>query len=438
MPGRFGGVRSGSAWAVVLTATRMLFAFLSVPLVIGAFGEERFALWRLVAGFAILASILDAGFTPYAKNRMAEARATQDDDAFVRYGRAALELGLLIAIGGVGLASLMLLPDWRPFLGAGEVVSRVEASALMASVTLVMVWIMAFSWAEAVYDAAGRLSPPRITGLVGAVVAFGGLVLSLRLGQGLVVVAVWTALPVLLGRLLLVAGLVRERTPVLRVASRSLAPERREILRRSAPFALVQAGNVGFSLLPPFFLTQVVGLSAVAQFNLAMQLTTLPMAAVAAVLPVVWPSFTVAYTEGRYDQLFRRLRTFASASTAGCALFALLLGLIGPAFTRVWTHGQVSLLPPVFLAVGLYVCVQVVAHWYGTFLQSVSDFWFQTACLVVTLIILLAGLWFTRMQASPTTTAVVMALSVTLGQSVPYAWRATHWRRRGEAMCPVS
>jgi len=419
-------------WAIGLTAVRMLSAFLAVPLVIGALGEERFGLWRLVAVFAVLASILDAGFTPYAKNRMTEARAADDRDGYLRYGRAALEIGGLVALAGVILAGLFLLPDWRPLLGARDVLSRSEAATLMASVTLVMMLMMALSGVDAAYDAAGRLSPPRIAGIVGVGLCFAGLVVAVRAGGGLLLVTILTAMPTLAGRLLLLGQLMREQSELLKRPPSSLRTERAEILRRSSPFAMVQAGNVGFAMIPAFFITQTVGLASVAVFNLANQLATLPMAVVAAVLPVFWPSFTLAYAQGHHAPLFRRIRRVAWVSALGCVAFMGLLMLVGPWFSHIWTRGKITLPAPLFAAFGAYVAVQVFAHWYATFLQSVSDFWYQTACLAATLVILSAGLAVTRALASPQTTALVMAFAVLLGQAIPYALRVNHWKAIGQ------
>ncbi len=413
----------GSFWAVAQTVLRVGIGLVSVPLTIGYLGTERYGLWMTALSLNAFLTFLDIGLTPTLMNRMAEAHAQGDGEAFRRLAAAGMGVGAAIFATCAAVAGAALFLPWQSLLHIHDPLAIREAPRLVAVLVLAYAAGTALAGVEGVFAARLQVVKPRVYSFAAALCAFGLLLVGVRLRAGLPLLALLTSTTTALYRLPLLAELWLREPLLLRPRWFELKPILQALLPVSALYVGIQASSVVMSSLPNVVLAREVSLAQVASFSVAMRVVGIPLSLVTAMVPVAWPAFTVAWARGETGWLRRRLWLAAQGTIALLSLFVLVMAFIGPGLVRWWTHGKADVPPALLVALGGWMIAQALVHWLSTFLHSITDFRFEIFCFAASALLTLAlAIPLTRARG-PVGLALAMALALTAGSLVPMALR---------------
>lgn len=416
-------ILQGSFWAVAQTVLRVSIGLVSVPLTLGYLGAERYGLWMTALSLNAFLTFLDAGLVPTLMNRMAEAHAHGDREAFRKLASAGIAVGAALFGLGAVLAGVALLLPWRALLHIHDPLAVREAPALVAVLVLSYSAGAALAGVEGILAARLQVVRPRVYGFAAALLSFGLLLAGIRLRAGLPVLALLTATTTVLYRLPLLAGLLLREPLLLRPRWFELKAILRALLPVGGLYVGIQVSAVVTSSLPNLLLAREVSLAGVASFSVAMRVVGIPLSVVSAMVPVVWPAFTLAWARGERSWLRRRLWLVTQATVLLLGLFTVAIAFAGPPLIQWWTHGKAQASPPLLIALGAWMVLQALVHWLSTFLHSITDFRFEIFCFAGAALLTL-GLALPLTHArGPVGLAVAMALALLLGSVAPMALR---------------
>ena len=417
-------VISGSCWAILSQVVFVATGFASVPLALGYLGEERMGLWRLTTSLLLVVTLLNAGLIPHVKTRMAESFGQKDKARFVAYSSTSLLIGLSIVLVGFLVALLVPLVDWVRLMKVMNRTAQIEVLPLVVVIVVCTFAQVGSSFIPAIFDARMQVSQPRIYELAGRLAGFLLLVVGIHLQLSLPWLAALMLAPTILLRVLLLVKLFRiDRAMVLPhwQATMRILPE---LVRPAILAVAIHCGTLLLGTVPNLMVVRMFSLSDVTLFSLCYQVATVPLNGIAAVVPVFWPAFTLAWTAGACEKVGRWLLLICCGTAGVLVLYAISFSVLGPWLFRWWTKGVISPARPLLLALGLFVVAQGLHHWVSTFLWSVKDLWVlvvtqaASAALLVVLGFLLGGL------LGLSGIVIAMTAAVTIGGLVPLSWRA--------------
>jgi len=323
--------------------------------------------------------LLDAGLTPTLKNKMSAAAAANDTLVFQATVNAALTLSTLTVIAGLLLLPILSIPNWLTLfhvsaaIGAGEVLRVVQVVYLGSLLNLSTAFV------EAIYAARLRLSTVLTFHTIGAVVGFGAVLLSVSLRLGLPFLAFLSVAPTLAVRAVLFVVLSRE-TGLLHLHVTGLPRYLREFCPSSVSFIGIQIANIVLNALPNVLVARLIDLDTVALLSVTQRVTSVPLILVAAITPVMWPAFTIAWVRRDTRWIRERLGWSAACTAAALALYTIVLAWGGQPLLALWLRGTVEIPSSLIVVLGAWTVLQSLQYWLSTFLHSISDLTIQLAC----------------------------------------------------------
>jgi O-antigen/teichoic acid export membrane protein len=119
----------------------------------------------------------------------------------------------------------------------------------------------------------------------------------------------------------------------------------------------------------------------------------IPLVLERAVLPVIWPEFTMAWAKGDRKELDGRIRFLTKATMWVGFFYAGTMVFGGPWFLEIWSRRLVHVKPVLLAVLGFLVVIRGLMYWLSTFLHSVSDFGFEVLCYGATILIMFVLGW---------------------------------------------
>jgi O-antigen/teichoic acid export membrane protein len=355
---------------VFAQASTVATQLLSVPLLLAAWGPERYGTWLMLLTVAAYLGLLEFGFTGVALNRMImNVAAGKPDAAVVSYQSA---LALILCVGAllvmaaipVGLELAAPVAGW-----AGIAAAEVLPAGLMIVVQVIAQ--MAIVLLCGVYQAEQRYAESTIWTNTGRLVEFALISVS----------AVWlkasftTLLTVIavtrLGLALAMYLRAHRFAPWARIGlGRASRHDLREMFVPAIAMLAFPFGNAlnlqGIVLLAG----TMFGPVAVAHFSSMRTLARIPYQLAQLVNLALAPEIGRLYGEGKTQAL----RSLYRRSTAGCILLAAAssgaLYVLGDWICRYWTHGK--LLPAHPDYTWLLLAAVVNSLWYTGSLMFTS------------------------------------------------------------------
>lgn len=414
----------GSSWAILSKAVYMATGLVSVPLTLGYLGTERMGLWRLTISLLMIISLLNAGLIPHIKTRMAEAFGVNDNRKFAEYSSTGMLIGLTIVLLGPLLVMLAPVVDWIGLMKVTNPIAQQETLPLVMVIIACTFTEVGTSFIPVVFDARMQVIKPRIYELIGGIVGF----LMLLVGIHLQVSLPWLVALVMAPRILLRLPMLLELFladqamlwPHLSVAKRVL----RELIWPALLAVGIRSGTIVLSAAPNFMVVRMLSLTDVTRFSVCYQLATLPLIAIAVVVPIFWPAFTMMWQSGKRQKVGRWLFLICCGTTALLLLFAIGLGVMGPWLVHLWTHGVINPAGPFLLMLGIFVIVKGVLHWLSMFMWSLSELWIQLVTQVAAATILIVLGFLLGWPFGLYGIAIAMITAITVGALVPMCWRS--------------
>lgn len=362
-----------SSLAIIAQIVRMAVGLFIVPFTLAYLGQERYGLWMLTASTLAFIGLLDAGLAPTLKNRMAEAFARHDEDAFQYYASGGWALACTATIVGLALLPVLNLMDWASIYGVTGAIARNEARDLTLACFALAVLSVALSFVDALFAARMMLGTVYLFTTAASLVSAAAVIAAVHLRAGLVPLAITATSPQIIARIALLV--FAERKGLIKFSARLSDITRllRDVMPNSMSFLGIKFVEAMLAAIPNLIATRVSGLSAVTILSVGLRLITIPLLLVAAVVPVFWPSFTIAWSRNDLERLRSRYLRLILVTVCVLALYACASVLIGPSVLHLWLHGAVSVPRSVLAMLGLWMVLQGVGHWLSTFLHSTTD-----------------------------------------------------------------
>jgi O-antigen/teichoic acid export membrane protein len=348
----------GSSWAV--TATGVIYALYSTPLVVDALGDERYGVWSFLNGLIGYSSLLYLGVGSALVKYIATHTARQDLEAINRLASVAVSifcvLGLLALSVFVGLGGSIA----RVFAGGLAESTAAEASlacGLLGVQVLLFFLTSAFAATLMGHDRYDLANLAQILTTVVRTVFVAGVVGGerplIRLAAFMVATSVM--------ELALMRILARRTMPSLRL--RPASPDRQE-LRLLYGFG-IPAFLITFAVrlihyTDTVIVGAVLGAASVGVYALALQLVEYARLVVSGYSSVLMAGLAVRWANGEVDAV-RSTCVFAMRIGSVLAAFCLSnVVWLGPAFLSLWvgpTFGEQVLWILVWLALAAYLHV---------------------------------------------------------------------------------
>ena len=213
----------------------------------------------------------------------------------------------------------------------------------------------------------------------------------------------------------------------------------RDVLPTSASFLAIQLTHLFIGAVPNLIVSRLSGLSSVTILAIGQRVATLPLLFVAAVVPVLWPAFTIAWAKGDLAWIRRQYIRLVGITVVLLGLYACALPLAGPTVVRLWLRGSLNVPVPVLAVLGVWIVLQGIGHWLSTLLHSISDLHVQVVCYAAqALIAIVLGAVLCAAYGILGIT-ISMTIALVLANLAPLGWRVysklnPKGQRRGTAL----
>jgi O-antigen/teichoic acid export membrane protein len=364
----------------------MVLSLVTVPLILGALGKERFGLWNTITTVIAWVALFDLGLSNGLVNRLAKAYGRQDDDEANRYFVTALAamIGLAIILG-ICLAITIPLVPWSQLLGVrGEVDHATVLWSVVAALGVFVVF-MPFGVVPQLYAGFQRGYLTNGFNLAGALLGFAVLLLALSLKASMpfLILAVSSG-----GMAGAVAALVYAFTrgfPWLKLRVRDASwPALRGLMSLSVPMFLFQVGALAVSETQSIILAQRCGLATVADFGIAMRLYLLTASLIQLGTGSFIPPLREAHERGDVRWVRTAFGRLMLVRLGIAAVGGLTMSLLGNTILRVWLgRSDIAFARHVWIALSV---LQVTAVWvttYSELLWIMDRLWVLVALVAV-------------------------------------------------------
>jgi O-antigen/teichoic acid export membrane protein len=323
-------------------------------------------------------AVIEAGFVPALKNRLAESFAHHNKEDFNRYASASLFTSILIAICILALVPFVLVAPWATFLKLREASAARELVPLMLVLLAVGAAAFGTSFVDAVYAARLKISTTLACNLLVSLISFALLLFAIHVKASLPLLAAITGSPICLVRVFLFFQLSRKYPGMFRTHPRVAMRVVRTLVPSSIAFGTLQLTNVLLTSAPTIITARYLGIAQVTTLSVTQRLASVPLMIVAAVVPVFWPSFTIARAQGHHEALKRRFGLALGVTAAFLVVYSVALALAGPVIIRWWLGGRVTASGHILPMLGVWLIFQGVWYWLSTLLNSMGDVRIQT------------------------------------------------------------
>jgi O-antigen/teichoic acid export membrane protein len=359
------GLTTVSGFTVRLIS--MAISLVTVPLILGTLGKERFGLWNTITTVTAWVALFDLGLSSGLVNRLAKAYGRQDDEEANRYFVTALgAMMALAALLAVGLVVALPLIPWSHLLGVrGEVDNATVVWSVAAALGAFVVG-MPFGVVPQLYAAFQRAYLTNGFNLLGALLGFGLLLVALGRHASLPVLIVAVSSGMILGSIGGLAYALARGFPWLRLRPSHLSwSTLRSLMSLSVPMFLFQVGALAVNETQSIILAQRCGLATVADFGIAMRLYLLTASLIQLGTGSFIPPLREAHERGDSRWARTAFGRLLLVRLGIAAFGGLTMALFGNLIVRVWLgRGDIVFARQVWIALAV---LQVSVAWVSTY-----------------------------------------------------------------------
>jgi O-antigen/teichoic acid export membrane protein len=377
------------AWSTFLSAIARVVAiaisFITVPLVVGYLGAERYGMWLTISSLIAILSPLDLGIGNGLMQIVSDASGRDDREAARRAVSTALVLlsAIAFAVAALALAAHPAIPWARLFN-----VTSSEALAEAGPAALALITIFAIGLPLSVV---GVIQSASQSGFVTSLWSIGGSVGSLaallaaihaRAGLPLLIIALTGAglVAALLNGILLFGWQRPWLTPRLSdFRARVAGP----LLRVGVLFVILQLAGAAAYQIDNLVIAQIMGAQAVQQYAIPVKLFSVAPTLLSFALVPLWPAYREALSRGDAEWVGKTLRRSIRLALLINVPAAVLLVITGPLILRLWVGSAVS--PTLLLLAGLAIWI-VMNSFNGPLamlLNGANVIGFQAVCAIL-------------------------------------------------------
>jgi O-antigen/teichoic acid export membrane protein len=376
------------AWSTVLAAVARLVgiatSFISVPLVIGYLGSERYGMWITMTSLVAALGPLDLGIGLGLLTVISDAHG-RDDRATARraIATAALMLTLIGVVAAVVFALAYPAIPWARIFNVVSPTAVAEAgpaSAVLFAAFALGLPLGMIGQIQLAYQSGYISSAWAIAGNVGSLIALIA-VISLRGSLPFLVVA-------LTGVGLVAAALngwflLRRQRPWLMPRRHDVDLSTvRPLLKTGTLFVVLQLAGLAGYQLDNLVIAQILGASKVQEYAVPAKLFILAPTLLSFALTPLWPAYRESLARGDAAWVRRTLRRSIILAAAINIPSTLALVILGPWLLQVWVGAAVH--PTLLLLVGLgaWTILNTLNGPFAMLLNGANVIAFQAVCAV--------------------------------------------------------
>lgn len=357
----------------------------TVPLVLGYLGKERFGLWSTITTLVAWVALFDFGIASGLMNLLSRAHGRDDREAAGQ--QVSTAFAMLLAIAAVlALALALVAPSvsWSSLLAVRGAAPEdtVRWAAVAAVGTLVAGMPLAI--VQQVYAAYQRAYVANGFVLAGMLAGFGALVACVGLGGGMPALVIAVGSGSIVGAL---AGFVfvLVRMPWLRPRPSAVSREAaRALLARSLPLFLFQLGALAVSETQAIVLAHRCDLAVVADYSILMRVYTLVVGVIQVSTSSFLPSFREASERGDHAWMRASFVQFVRARMALAVGAAIALGMLGNTLLRVWLRRtDIAFAPTLWIALAVLMIATCWVTAHADLLTIMDRLWVNVALVLV-------------------------------------------------------
>lgn len=329
------GLTTLSALAVRGSGT--IVGLLTVPLVLGYLGKERFGLWSTITTVVAWVALFDLGIANGLVNLVSRAHGRDDREEAARSVSTALALLLGIA-GALAIVVAVAGPlvPWSAVLAVRGAVDDATVRWAVVAALATLVVGMPLSIVPQIYAGYQKSYVTNAAAVIGVAAGFGALLVALRAKAGMPTLVVTFGVG---GILASAAGLIYafRSMPWLRFRRSGVSRQAvRSLMSRSFPLFLFQIGALAVNETQAIVLAHRCNLAAVADYAILMRLYILAVGLIQMSTASFAPSFREAHERGDHGWFRAAFMTFLRVRLALAGAAAVTLVLLGNLLLRVW------------------------------------------------------------------------------------------------------
>ncbi len=347
------------AWTTVTAAaakgSALAAMLISVPLTLGYLGPERFGLWMTVAAVIAMLGFADFGLGNGILNAVSHDSGRNDYQSIhksVSNGIIMLAtIGLLVL--GVFLVIYPLVP-WPSLFNVETELAANESGPVVLVLVACFIATLPLGATHKIQLGLQQGYWGNLWEAVGSIVGLIGIVVATLLQAGLPWIALAMAgAPVIFRAVNTIVFFAHQETALRpRLAYFDFKSIRRLVRAGILFFALQLAVVVGFQS-DNIIIARILGVEAVAGYDVALKLSTLPAVFIGLVVVAQWPAYGEASTRGDSEWIRRTFTRTLRLSLLFAIPFAIILLFWGDTIIRVWAGPEV--VPSMTLLIGISI-----------------------------------------------------------------------------------
>jgi len=345
----------------------MVLSLVTVPLILGALGKERFGLWSAITTVTAWVALFDLGLSNGLVNRLAKASGREDHAEANRHFTTALAamIGLAIILG-ICLAAAIPLVPWVRLLGVrGEVDNATVVWSVAAALGAFAI-TMPFGVVPQLYAGFQRAYLTNGFNLIAAVLSFALLLLALAMKATMPVLILAVSCGAVVASVVGLGYALARGFPWLKLRYRDVSwSTLRSLMSLSVPMFLFQVGALAVNETQSIILAQRCGLATVADFGIAMRLYLLTASLIQLGTGSFIPPLREAHERGDTRWVRIAFGRLLLVRLGIAAVGGLVMSLLGNTILRVWLgRSDIAFARHVWIALSV---LQVSAIWVSTF-----------------------------------------------------------------------
>lgn len=367
---------------------QILTSLVTVPLTLHYLGVERYGMWMTISATIAMFSFADLGIGNGLLNAISESHGRGDHDSAAKYVSSAFFtlIGLALVIG-LGFAVAYPLVPWARIFNVSSALAASEAGPAVAvfvgsfliAMPLGVVQRVRMGYQEGFIDS--------IWAAGGSILAFGAVLLAVRLNASLPwLVASMAAAPALV-QLVNAGVLFGRKYPWLRPRFAGIDKSAASrVMRTGGYFFILQiAGAVAYQS-DSIILAQMLGPAAVTRYAIPMKLFSLTPMILGFAYAALWPAYGEAMTRG--DVAWARV-TLKRSLVVGLGIavpVSALIVLVGRPVIAWWVGPDVVPTYLVLVAMGVWASMGAIGGSVASFLNGAGVLRFQAITAILMMV----------------------------------------------------
>lgn len=345
------------AWTTVTAGAAKVAAvaamLISVPLTLDYLGLERFGLWMAISAVISMLGFADFGLGNGILNAISHASGRNDDVTIHR--SVSNGIIMLAAIGGLILLIFLAVyrhVPWPSVFNVSSATAALESGPVVLVLVLCFIATLPLGTTQKIQLGLQQGYWANLWEAAGSVLGLLGIIVAIQLQASLQWIALSMAGVPLIFRAIntLVFFGYQEKTLRPSFGHLDFGVIRRLMRTGFLFFVLQLAVIVGFQS-DNIIIARILGVEAVAGYDVALKLATLPAMFIGLVVVAQWPAYGEASTRGDSEWIRRTFIKTVRLSLLFAVPFAVILIAWGDTLIRIWAGPEV--VPSTALLIGM-------------------------------------------------------------------------------------